>query len=103
MLSRAGLDTSVTTITAPDICVGSSRFITVWTVCMELISSPCTPLTRTARLPGFAPRATVTETYQCCPVGISTPWKYKWCFCPGSRSLTSSTLTTFFPSITSPV
>src|SRR5262249_20311199 len=45
----------------------------VWTVCTELISSPCTPLVRTPRLPGFAPFATVTDTYQCCPVGISTP------------------------------
>ena len=73
MLSIAGRDTSVTAITVPDICAGSSWFITVWTVCTELISSPCTPLVRTTRLPGFAPLATVTDTYQCCPVGISTP------------------------------
>ena len=71
MLSMAGRDTSVTAITVPDISAGSSWFITVWTVCTELISSPCTPLTRTTRLPGFAPLATVTDTYQCCPVGIS--------------------------------
>ena len=73
MPSMAGRDTSVTAVTVPDICAGSSWFITVWTVCTELISSPCTPLTKRARLPGFAPFATVTDTYQCCPVGISTP------------------------------
>lgn len=42
---------------------------------MELISSPCTPLVNTTRLPGFAPLATVTDTYQCCPVGACTPLK----------------------------
>jgi hypothetical protein len=73
MLSKAGRDTSVTAITVPDICAGSSWFITLWTVCTELISSPCTPLVRTPRLPSFAPLATVTDTYQYCPVGISTP------------------------------
>src|SRR5215471_15925953 len=35
MLSRAGRDTSVTAITVPDICAGSSWSITVWTVCTE--------------------------------------------------------------------
>jgi hypothetical protein len=40
MLSMAGRDTSVTAITVPDIVAGSSLLITVWTVCMELISSP---------------------------------------------------------------
>ena len=86
-----------------DIAAGSSWLMTVWTAWTELISSPCTPLTRTTRLPGLAPRATVTDTCQCCPVGIATPRKYRRCFRPGSRSFTSSTVTTRFPSITSPV
>ena len=66
---------SVTAITVPDIAAGSSWSITVWTVWIELISSPWTPLVRTTRLPGLAPRATVTETCQCCPEGVSTPRK----------------------------
>ena len=70
MLSNAGRDTSVTAITVPDIAAGSSWFITVWTAWTELISSPCTPLTRMTRLPGLTPRATVTDTCQCCPVGV---------------------------------
>src|SRR6476619_379555 len=65
--------------------------------------APCTPLTRTTRFPGFAPLATVTDTYRCCPVAICTPWKYRKCFCPDSRSLTLSAVTTFFARITSPV
>ena len=44
-------------------------------VCIGLISSPCTPLVRRMRLPGRAPLATATETYQCCPVTVCTPWK----------------------------
>ena len=44
-------------------------------VCIGLISSPCTPLVRRMRLPGRAPVATATETYQCCPVTVCTPWK----------------------------
>jgi hypothetical protein len=68
--SMAGRDTSVTAITVPDISAGSRWFITVWTVCTELISSPCTPLMRTRRLPGFAPLATVTDTYEYCPVAV---------------------------------
>jgi hypothetical protein len=42
----AGRDTSVTAITVPDISAGSSWFITVRTVCTELVSSPCAPLMR---------------------------------------------------------
>ena len=53
MPSIAGRHTSVTAITVPDISAGSSWFITVWIVCTELISSPCTPLTSMAACPAL--------------------------------------------------
>ena len=75
MLSIAGRAMSSTAITVPDISAAFKRPMTVCTVCTELISSPCTPLDRVTRLPGFAPLATITDTYQCWPVDICTPWK----------------------------
>lgn len=94
---------SSTAITVPDISAGFSWLITACTVCTELISSPCTPLVKVMRLPDLAPLATITDTYQYCPVDIWTPWKYSRCFLPGSRSLVFRELTTFLPLITSPV
>ena len=66
---------SSTAMTVPDMSAGFNRVMTVCTVCTELISSPCTPLVRVMRLPGLAPLATITDTYQYCPVDICTPWK----------------------------
>ena len=103
MPSIAGREISSTAITVPDISATFNWFMTVCTVCTELISSPCTPLVRVKRLPGLAPLATITDTYQYWPVDICTPWKYSRCFLPGSRSLVFRKLTTFLPLITSPV
>ena len=49
--------------------------MTSWTVRIEFISSPWTPLVSSARLPGRAPFSTATETCQGWPVTPSTPWK----------------------------
>ena len=70
MLSTAGRAMSRTAITVPVISAGLRRPMIVWTVCTELISSPWTPLVRVKRLPGRIPLATITETYQYCPVDI---------------------------------
>ena len=75
MLSIAGRAMSSTAMTVPDISAAFSWPMTVCTVCTELISSPCTPLVRVIRLPGLVPLATITDTYQYCPVDICTPWK----------------------------
>ena len=62
MPSRAGRAMSRTAMTLPAICWGSSWSMTICTVRIELISSPCTPLVSVTRLPGSAPLATITDT-----------------------------------------
>ena len=73
--SLAGREMSYTAVTVPDICAGSSAAMVRCTASTGLISSPCTPLISSTRLPGLAPLATTTGTYQCWPVAICTPWK----------------------------
>jgi hypothetical protein len=103
MDSIAGPAMPVTAMTVPLICAGSSSAMTDRTVWIELISSPCTPEVRVMRLPGAAPRATMTGTCQCWPDARSTPRKYRRWIMPGSRSSVFSRLTTGLPSSTSPV
>jgi hypothetical protein len=112
--SMAGRDTSVTAITVPDISAGSSWFITVWTVCTELVSSPCTPLMRrvdridcmfhssNSRLHGHQrdrPANTSSAPQRaargrCSPAGAPRAAGRRWRGLRGPRHATSNAMTT---------